>query len=141
MAKNQKGTDSLFADFKTPKLPVSAQNDVIVDDSKKEVISKSRDVEEKQIVESKETIKISDSNIEESISLKPISNSEVAFRHVIDMPGRPRIYSGKYHNYAARLRNDVFEYIKTQVGENRPYKSMNEFINALVLDHMENNSN
>ena len=74
-------------------------------------------------------------------TVKSHSDNKFEHQHVINPAGRPRIYDGGYHNYAARLRNDVFDYIKNVVGENKPYKSINEYLNALVLRDMQNSSN
>ena len=79
------------------------------------------------------TVTIESNETKNSNELK-INSTKV---DILPPPGRPRIYDGKYHNYAARLRSDVFDYIKTQIGEDKQYRSINEFLNALVLDHMK----
>ncbi len=74
-------------------------------------------------------------------TLEMPKTEEVYVQHVINPVGRPRVYDGGYHNYAARLRNDVHEYIQTIVGKDKPYKSVNEYLNYLVLKDMQNSAN
>lgn len=118
-----------------------ANKETIVDDIIKDLDSTPEKKDEKKpvVVEApviKEKPVISPEPQKTPAKRAPESTKE-QIRHVINPAGRPRIYDGGYHNYAARLRNDVFDYIKTTVGEDKPYKSINEYLNALVLRDMQ----
>ncbi len=106
---------------------INKQSEPVVDTKKEE------DVAEKQE-------KVLVAPIEKTI-VPPIQKQEQI--HVVDdmafaMPrsGRPKSLEGKYHNFTARLREDLYEYAQSKVGKDKEYQSVNDYINRLIARDM-----
>ena len=69
-----------------------------------------------------------------SIQVENVAPEIIARNNIIPSIGRPKRLEGTYHNYAARLRSDLFEFAKSQTGEGKLYQSVNEYLNELVMN-------
>lgn len=105
------------------------------------------------IVENSNTVSVAtqneDSKVqkehEKNVSEQPITQSapkQEAIQIVDDMSfaiprsGRPKLLEGKYHNFTARIREDLYKYAETQAGKGKEYQSINDYINRLIARDM-----
>ena len=79
--------------------------------------------------------------IEEPIP-KPMSYTDIKASNtvekfnIIPAVGRPKRLEGSYHNFAARIRNDLFEFLEEESGKGKAYQSVNEYLNELIMREM-----
>lgn len=127
MAKNKTSNNDLFKNFNPPK--INKDDTTEVEKPKKEINEKPPVVEEK-IPEPIEQVIVEKVNL---VQATPDS-SEMSFA----MPtlGRPKVLTGTYHNYNARIREELFEYVQSLCGKNKPYQSVNDYINRLIARDM-----
>ena len=50
--------------------------------------------------------------------------------------GRPKTLEGKYHNFTARLREDLYDYAQSISGKDKEYQSVNDYLNRLIARDM-----
>lgn len=67
--------------------------------------------------------------------IEPVTNSIEKY-NIIPAVGRPKKLEGSYHNFAARIRDDLFEFLDEESGKGKAYQSVNEYLNELVMREM-----
>lgn len=131
MSKKIKNNNSLFEGFKPPKVNSVPKKE---EKPKKEPCPEPETVEK---VEETAPAPVAKEEIIEDILEKSNTITELAKEYgTIRTVGRPKQFEGKYHNYSARIREDLFEYAKTQVGEGTDYQSINDYLNRLITIDM-----
>lgn len=121
MAKNKTNNNDLFANFKIEK-PKEEKTIVEKKPEPTPIVDK---VEPPKPVEEVKSV----------VAVQPVQTvNEMAF----SMPrsGRPKSLEGKYHNFTARLREDLYEYAQSKVGKDKEYQSVNDYINRLIARDM-----
>lgn len=74
----------------------------------------------------------------EGIAAPPLSNNHKVSESggIIRRPGRKKELEGEYHVFAARIRQDLFDYAQQISGKNKQYQSVNAYINELIWNDM-----
>lgn len=126
MAKNKTTNNDLFKGFNPPKInkTETKESSVVTDDEIEKAAT------EETVSKSSEPEKI--------VPVSEVKPTPVINDMAYAMPafGRPKVMEGKYHNYNARIREDLFEYAQSCAGKNKPYQSVNDYINRLIARDM-----
>lgn len=127
MAKNKTSNNDLFKNFNPPKI-----NTAETTEEKKP----SKKVEENPTVVEEtipEPVKL---NIDGEMNLDQSAPDSSEMSFAMPTLGRPKVLTGTYHNYNARIREELFEYVQSLCGKNKPYQSVNDYINRLIARDM-----
>lgn len=136
MAKNKTNNNDLFSSFNAPHFENKTEQ-------KKEPIveKKTKQVDVKEPVNEVTKEDIPQKNVEDvTPTTKAIIEQPTHYidemAYALPRSGRPKTLDGKYHTYTARIREDLFEYVKIQVGDGSNYQSINDYLNRMIARDM-----
>ncbi len=133
MAKTVKGTNSLFSDFKPPKMKTSSNKNSEIEKNKESNTQQPEIDIDKHEAQNETEIKVEDKHEEVLI---PIKSKEKPFdktQNPISKGGRPRKYDTDAKSLKINISGDCYRFIKKNGWE---YDGMNGFINHLIVEEM-----
>ena len=132
MAKTSKESN-LFADFKKPEINKSQKKmetpEIKTDATLFESVS---EIEEVKLIEPEKA----ETPVQLVKNPDPIIDD---MAYAMPRSGRPKTLDGKYHNFTARLREDLYEYALSVSGKDKTFQSVNDYINRLIARDMLSN--